>query len=118
MTHFAGILLGQLLVQIHAQTGLVVDIQIALVVGIGTAGEHFLLHLGMTGEFLNTEVGGNQIQVNLGSHTDRRQVAGAMPCRLDAKDLAELRQLVRRAEAADLADVNADIINQEIVVLK
>ena len=45
---------------------------------------------------------------------DRRGVAGAVPGGADAEELAERRHLARRAQAADLRDVDADEVDQPL----
>ena len=52
--------------------------------------------------------------MNLGSHTNGTQVAGAMQCGLDTEDFAELNQLVGGSKATQLADMHTDVVDEPI----
>ena len=106
-----GILGGELLVDVDAESGCLVGVHVA-VLGLGAAGED---GAGLGREdvaLVDAEIVAGQLERELGGVRDRRGVAGAVPGGLHAEELAERRHLARRAQPADLRDVDADEVDQ------
>src|SRR5262249_34612655 len=83
-----GELRGQLLVQVDAQAGLVVGPVVAVLQG-RAAGEDLLLRRGELARLLDAEVGGGQVEVDVGGVADRRDVPRTVPRGADGKEFAE-----------------------------
>jgi hypothetical protein len=63
---------------------------------------------------LDAEVVAHQVEVDIARVANRGDVAGAVPGCAYAKGLADDRQLAGRRDAADLADVYADNVDQAV----
>ena len=79
---------GEVLVDIDAEAGLVVGVHVA-VADFGDAGEDFVNVFGEGAPFLDAEVGGPEIEVEICGVADGRNVVGAVPCGADAIEVGE-----------------------------
>ena len=104
-----GILCGLLLIQVYAETGLVVGVNKAVVAVLGHTGEHFQQSAVVILQLLDNEVGrfdaapllqaqilSGQIDVDVGCMSQRAHVAGAVPADAHTILLAEHLQLAGR----------------------
>ena len=108
---FAGVLGGEFLVHINAEAGLVVGVHVA-VADVGDAGEDFVDVFGERAPFLDAEVGGPEIEVEVGGVADGRDVVRAVPCGADAIEVSEGGDVSGGGNAAHLTDVHADEVDE------
>src|SRR5919202_2093611 len=108
-----GVARGQRFVDVDAQPGLLVRPQHA-VPNLGTTREDLARPLAEDMLLLDTEVVTGQVELQVGRVPNRRHVAGAVPRRAHAEELAQRRQLPGHAQTTDVRDVHADEVDQPI----
>src|SRR5204862_7303821 len=101
---------GRFFIDLDAPAGLLVGPEVAIF-HHGAALEDFLGTLVKRRVLLNAKVVADQVERDIGRMADRRNVAGTVPGRLDAKVLGQDRDLAGRRTSAGLGDMHADVID-------
>src|SRR4029453_5323913 len=93
---------GQVLVDVHAEAGLLAGVQVAGLEAVAVR-EHGVGLLGVAHVLLQAEVGGGQGDVQGGGHADRGEVGGAVGA---APDVVERGQVENTPQVGDAAGVH------------